>query len=73
MPVFGVPSRAYAMTERPATVLIRALYGNGRDLDITIKGEGWMSVDSGGGQAFTSGRLFIDASGAITYQHAGCR
>ncbi len=70
MPVFGdyFPTRAYAMSERPATDFEQgSMIETGRDLDIAIKGPGWMSVEAGEGEeAFTrDGRLFVDANGQL--------
>ncbi len=53
MSVFGpgYPTRVYAMTERPGTdVSMGALQTTGRDLDVAIKGDGWMAVAGKDGQ-----------------------
>ncbi|PID44828.1 MAG: flagellar biosynthesis protein FlgF [Proteobacteria bacterium] len=70
MPVFGeyYPSRAYAMSERPATDFDQgALIETGRNLDVAVKGKGWLSVESAeGNEALTrDGRLFIDANSML--------
>ncbi len=49
MPVFGPghPSRVYALDERPATDFNPGTsQTTGRELDIAIKGEGWMAVQA---------------------------
>src|SRR5690606_30540382 len=57
MPVFGdgLPTRTYAMTERPGTDLSSgALLETGRDLDVAINGEGWIAVQAPDGtEAYT--------------------
>jgi flagellar basal-body rod protein FlgF len=57
MPVFGpgFPSRAYAMTERPATDFKAGGFKTtGRDLDVAIQGQGWIAVQSkDGSEAYT--------------------
>lgn len=70
MQVFGdvFPARAYAMTERPATDFSGGtLIETGRDLDISIEGEGWVAVQApDGGEAYVrTGSLQIDALGML--------
>ncbi|MGB0466183.1 MAG: flagellar basal body rod protein FlgF [Pontibacterium sp.] len=70
MPVFGegLPSRVYAMTERPATNMDSGtLVETGRQLDIAIQGEGWIAVRTPEGkEAYTrGGELQIDAFGRL--------
>ncbi|MGI4836727.1 MAG: flagellar basal body rod protein FlgF [Janthinobacterium lividum] len=73
MPVFGdtFPSRAYAMTERPATDFQPgAMIETGRDLDIAVSGsggDGWIAVQTPDGkEAYTrSASLNIDALGVL--------
>ncbi len=70
MPVFGdtYASRVYAMTERPATDFSPGVPElTGRDLDLAIRGEGWLAVQAGdGGEAYTrAGDLHIDAAGQL--------
>jgi flagellar basal-body rod protein FlgF len=70
MPVFGPghPSRAYAMTERPATDFSQGgLQTTDRPLDMAIKGDGWFVVQApDGGEAYTrAGDLHIDAQGFL--------
>lgn len=70
MPVFGEhhPSRAFAMTESPGTDFSGGpLKQTGRDLDVTIKGDGYLAVEpEPGDEAFTrQGDLMIDANGIL--------
>lgn len=70
MPVYGehFPTRAYAMTERPGTEFSGgALQETGRDLDIAIAGDGWLSVQAENGEeVFTrSGRMQVDVNGLL--------
>ncbi|WP_419632455.1 flagellar basal body rod protein FlgF [Thiolapillus sp.] len=53
MPVFGpgYPTRVYAMTERPGTDLTPGvIQTTGRNLDVAIKGDGWIAVQGRNGQ-----------------------
>lgn len=71
MPVYngpGLPSRAYALTESPATEFSQgALMETGRDFDIAIEGDGFLAVQTlDGGEAYTRGGAFyIDANGLL--------
>jgi flagellar basal-body rod protein FlgF len=70
MPVFGetLPSRAFAMTERPATDFDHGpLVETGRDLDVAVDGDGWIAVQApDGSEAYTrTGSLNIDALGVL--------
>lgn len=71
MPVFygeGHPTRAYALTERPATNFEPGpLKQTGRDLDIAIEGQGFIAVQSPEGtEAYTrAGGLNIDELGML--------
>lgn len=70
MPVFGevMPSRAYAMSERPGTDFSAgAMVETGRELDIAVKGDGWIAVQTpDGGEAYTrSSGMNIDALGVL--------
>lgn len=70
MPVFGpgLPSRAYAMTEHPATNFATgSLQSTGRDLDLAIQGDGWFAVQSpDGSEAYTrAGDLHISSAGLL--------
>jgi len=57
MPVFGpgFPARVYAMTERPGTNMeYGPLQTTGRDLDVAVKGDGWIKVEGlAGEEAYT--------------------
>lgn len=64
----GHPTRAYALTERPATDFVPGpLIETGRDLDIAVEGEGLIAIqDRGGEEAYTRvGDLSIDANGIL--------
>jgi flagellar basal-body rod protein FlgF len=70
MPVFGetMPSRVYAMSERPGTDFMpAALQETGRDMDVAIEGDGWMAVQApGGGEAYVrTSSLEVDALGML--------
>ncbi|MFT6029200.1 MAG: flagellar basal-body rod protein FlgF [Oleiphilaceae bacterium] len=70
MPVYGEhhPTRAYAMTERPGTNFDSGpLIQTGNNLDIAVKGDGWIAVQSEDGkEAYTrSGDLNIDINGQL--------
>ena len=71
MPVFygeGHPTRAYALTENPATNFEAGpLEQTGRDLDIAIEGQGFIAVQSPEGtEAYTrAGSLNIDELGML--------
>ena len=72
MPVFstdGMPTRVYAMTERPGIDLTQAkIMTTGRDLDIAVQGEGWIAIQAPDGEeAYTrAGDLQIDVNGQLT-------
>lgn len=72
MPVVGgegMPSRVYAMNERPATDFTPgAIHRTGRDLDIAVDGKGWIAVQAEDGtEAYTrAGDLRLDANGLLT-------
>ncbi len=70
MPVFGPgqPSRVYAMVERPATDFSHgAIQATGRDLDVAIKDNGWIAVQSpDGSEAYTrAGDLRLTPDGLL--------
>jgi flagellar basal-body rod protein FlgF len=70
MPVFGpgFPSRVYAMTERPGTDLSPGVvHTTGRELDIAIKGDGWIAVqDAEGKEVYTrAGDLQVTPDGIL--------
>lgn len=71
MQVFGEghASRAYSMTERPATDLAQGpIDYTGRELDVSIKGEGFFAVlDENNEEAFTrNGNFFVNDLGFVT-------
>lgn len=64
----GMPTRAYALTESPATDFTQGpVVQTGRDLDVAVNGEGFIAVQApDGGQAFTrAGDLKVDAAGIL--------
>lgn len=70
MPVFGpgYPSRVYAMTERPGTDMSGgALTTTGRELDVAVNGQGWITVQApDGSEAYTrAGDLRVSVNGQL--------
>ncbi len=70
MPVYGpgFPTRVYAMAERPGTDLSPgAVQQTGRDLDVAVDGEGWLTVQGADGkEAYTrAGDLRITPDGLL--------
>lgn len=71
MPVYygeGLPTRAYALAEKPATDFkFGSMQQTGRDLDVAIKGEGFIAVQANDGvEAYTrAGSLHIDPVGIL--------
>ncbi len=70
MPVFGpgYPSRVYALNERPATDFDPGpIQTTGRDLDVAVKGDGWIAVQAAdGSEAYTRrGDLRITPEGLL--------
>ncbi len=70
MPVFGpgAPSRVYAMAERPGTDFsYGSLLATGRDLDVAVKGEGWIAVQGPDGrEGYTrAGDLRVSTAGLL--------
>ena len=70
MPVYGeyYPTRAYAMTERPGTNFDSGpLIQTGNNLDVAIKGDGWIAVQAeDGSEAYTrAGDFNIDINGQL--------
>lgn len=70
MPVFGdsFPSRVYAMSERPGTDFTPGtLQETGRDLDVSVSGQGWLAVQAAdGSEAYVrTASLQIDALGQL--------
>lgn len=64
----GFPTRAHALAERPATdFAIGELRETGRDLDVAVRGPGWIAVQApDGGEAYTrAGDLKITALGQL--------
>ncbi|GLS26087.1 flagellar basal-body rod protein FlgF [Marinibactrum halimedae] len=71
MPIYygeGHPTRAYALTERPATNFEQGpLNETGRSLDVAIRGEGFIVVQAPDGtEALTrAGNMQLDAAGIL--------
>ena len=70
MPVFGAghPTRVYAMDERPqADFSHGSLSQTGRNLDVAVKGGGWIAVQGAdGNEAYTRrGDLYVDENGLL--------
>ncbi|WP_372738833.1 flagellar basal-body rod protein FlgF [Neptunomonas sp.] len=70
MQVFGegLPSRVYAMTERPATDTTTGTFiQTGRSLDVAVDGGGWLAViGPDGNEAYTrSGELQLNAANQL--------
>ncbi|WP_404401929.1 flagellar basal-body rod protein FlgF [Idiomarina seosinensis] len=64
----GLPTRTFAMTESPGQNLAGgALQTTGRNLDIAVKGQGWIAVqDANGNERYTrNGSLEVDANGML--------
>ena len=64
----GLPTRVFAMTESPSADFTPGpIKTTGRDLDIAVKGDGWIAVQSAdGGEAYTrSGSLSFDTTGLL--------
>jgi len=71
MPVYGpgLPSHVYAMTERPGIDFdTGAFQQTGRELDVSINGDGWIAVQANdGSEAYTrAGDLRLTADGLLT-------
>lgn len=65
----ALPTRVYAMAERPGVDLSEGkIMTTGRDLDIAIKGEGWIAIQlADGSEAYTrNGELQIGSNGQLT-------
>ncbi|PJC85996.1 flagellar biosynthesis protein FlgF [Vibrio sp. HA2012] len=65
----GLPSRVFSMTERPGNNFAQgSVITTGRDLDVTIEGDGWISVlDKTGKEGLTrNGNLHIDETGLLS-------
>ncbi|PMH40993.1 flagellar biosynthesis protein FlgF [Vibrio sp. 10N.286.49.B3] len=64
----GLPTRVFSMTERPGQNFAQgSVITTGRDLDITIEGDGWLAVlDQTGQEGLTrNGNLNIDPNGML--------
>lgn len=64
----GLPTRVFAMTESPSADFSSGpIKTTGRDLDIAVKGDGWIAVQAAdGGEAYTrSGSLSFDTTGLL--------
>ncbi len=64
----GLPSRVFSMTERPGNNFQQgSVITTGRDLDVTVQGDGWISVlDKTGAEGLTrNGNLHIDETGLL--------
>lgn len=64
----GLPTRVFAMTETPGqNYADGAFRTTGRDLDIAVRGAGWIAVaDADGNEAYTrNGNLQMDANGML--------
>ena len=71
MPVYGPghPSNVYAMAERPGIDFdLGTVQQTGRELDVSISGEGWISVEAAdGSEAYTrAGDLRVTPDGLLT-------
>ncbi|QMV15166.1 flagellar basal body rod protein FlgF [Vibrio spartinae] len=65
----GLPTRVFSMTERPGNNFAQgSVMTTGRDLDVTIQGDGWISVlDDTGTEGLTrNGNFQIDVNGLLT-------
>ncbi|WP_417762027.1 flagellar basal-body rod protein FlgF [Shewanella sp.] len=64
----GMPTRVFAMTEKPSSDFKAGpLQTTGRDMDIAVKGDGWIAVQAAdGSEAYTrSGSLNFDTTGML--------
>ena len=64
----GLPTRVFSMTERPGHNFQQgSVITTGRDLDVTVQGDGWISVmDKTGKEGLTrNGNLQIDTNGLL--------
>mgnify|MGYP005989211563 CR=1 FL=1 len=64
----GLPTRAFALTENPQTDFSEgSLIQTGRDLDVAVKGQGYIAVQSPDGrEAYTrAGNFSIDSAGVL--------
>lgn len=64
----GLPTRVFSMTERPGNNFAQgSVITTGRDLDVTVQGNGWISVlDATGQEGLTrNGNFSIDNTGLL--------
>lgn len=64
----GLPTRVFSMTERPGHNFQQgSVITTGRDLDVTVQGDGWISVlDKTGTEGLTrNGNLQVDTNGLL--------
>lgn len=64
----GLPSRVFSMAERPGQNFQQgSLQTTGRDLDVAVKGDGWLTVqDANGKEAYTrNGSLQVSPLGIL--------
>ncbi|RQW63996.1 flagellar basal body rod protein FlgF [Vibrio viridaestus] len=64
----GLPTRVFSMSERPGNNFAQgSVITTGRNMDVTIEGDGWISVlDATGQEGLTrSGNLKIDQNGMV--------
>ena len=75
MPVFAdaLPSRAYAMTERPAVNQdTGVLVETGRPLDVAVAGDGWIAVLArDGSEAYTRAGVLVETGRPLDVAVAG--
>lgn len=64
----GLPTRVFNMSERPSSNFAQgSVITTGRDMDVTVEGDGWISVlDTTGKEGLTrNGNLAIDENGLV--------
>ena len=64
----GLPTRVFSMAEQPGqNMLSGAIETTGRELDVAVKGDGWIAVeDADGNEAYTRmGSLVLDQDGTL--------
>ena len=64
----GLPTRGFSMAEEPGQNMSSgAIETTGRELDVAVKGDGWIAVeDSNGNEAYTRmGSLVLDHDGTL--------
>lgn len=68
----GLPTRVFSMTERPGYNFAQGpTITTGRELDVAIKGEGWIAVqDAAGDEGYSRvGNLTVDKTGLLQNGH----